>query len=55
MLSEIISEDKFGFLHNRQMHDFVAIAQEVLHSVKKINLKDTILKLDLSKPYERIN
>jgi hypothetical protein len=55
MLSEIIGEEKFGFLHNRQIHDVVAIAQEVLHSVKKINLKDAILKLDLSKAYDRVN
>jgi hypothetical protein len=52
MLSEIIGEEKFGFLHNKQIHDVVAIAQEVLHSVKKINLKDAILKLDLSKAYD---
>jgi hypothetical protein len=47
MVSEIIGEDKFNFLHNKQIHDAVAIAQEVLHSVKKINLKAAILKLDL--------
>jgi hypothetical protein len=33
----------------------VEIAQEVLHSVKKNNLKETILKLDLSKAYDRVN
>jgi hypothetical protein len=55
MLSEIIGEDQFGFLHNRQIHDVAAIAQEVLHSVKKRNLKATILKLDLSKAYDQVN
>jgi hypothetical protein len=55
MLSEVIGEEQFGFLQNRQIHDAVAIAQEVLHSVKKRNLKETILKLDLSKSYDRVN
>jgi mannosylglycoprotein endo-beta-mannosidase len=31
------------------------IAQDVFHSVKKKNLKETILKLDLSKAYDRVN
>jgi hypothetical protein len=35
MLSAFIGEEQFGFLHNRQIHDAVSIAQEVLHSVKK--------------------
>jgi hypothetical protein len=55
MLSAFIGEEQFGFLHNRQIHDVVSIAQEVLHSVKKRNLKATILKLDLSKAYDRVN
>jgi hypothetical protein len=55
MLSEIISEEKCGFLHNRKIHDVVAIAQEVLHSIKKINLKEAILKMDLSKSYDGVN
>jgi hypothetical protein len=55
MLSKVIGEDRFGFLQNRQIHDAVAISQEVLHSVKKKNLKAAILKLDLSKAYDRVN
>jgi hypothetical protein len=55
MLSAFIGEEQFGFLHNRQIHDAVSITQEVLHSVKKKNLKATILKLDLSKAYDRVN
>jgi hypothetical protein len=55
MLSEIIGEEQFSFLHNKHIHDIVAIAQEVLHSVKKINIKVSILKLDLSKAYDHVN
>jgi hypothetical protein len=55
MLSKVIGEEQFGFLQNRKIHDAVAISQEVLHSVKKKNLKEAILKLDLSKSYDRVN
>ena len=55
MLSEIISEEQFGFLWNRQIHDAMAISQEVLHLVKSKKQKETILKLNLSKVYDRVN
>jgi len=51
MLNEIIKEEEFDFLHNRQIHDAVALAQEVLHFVKRKNLKAAIFKLDMSKAY----
>jgi len=54
MLIAFIGEEQFGLLHNRQIHDVVAIVQEVPHSVKKRNLKATFLKLDLSKAYDRV-
>jgi hypothetical protein len=43
------------FFHNRQIHDVVSLAQETLHFVKKKNLKFAILKLDLSKAYDRVD
>jgi hypothetical protein len=52
MLREIIGEEQFGFLHNIQIHDAIVIAQEVLHSVKKQNLKATILKV-MPPPYAK--
>ena len=55
ILSKIIGDEQFGFLQNRQIHDVFAVAQEVFHSVKKKNAKDTILKLDLSKAYGKVN
>jgi hypothetical protein len=54
-LCEIIGEEQFGLLQNRQIHDTVATAQEVLHWVKQKNLKFIILKLDLSKAYDRVS
>jgi hypothetical protein len=50
-----ISEEQFRFLNNRHIHDAVALAQETLHSIKKNNLKVTILKLDLAKAYDRVD
>ena len=55
ILNIIISEEQFGFLHNRQIHDAVSLAQEALHSIH-LNKKDSFaLKLDLSKAYDRVN
>jgi hypothetical protein len=33
-LSKAISEEQFGFLFNRKIHDAVGTAQEGLHSIK---------------------
>jgi hypothetical protein len=54
-MSKFIGEEKFRFLHNRQIHDVVAVAQETFHSVKKKNIQVTLLKLDLSKAYDWVN
>jgi hypothetical protein len=55
VLSEVIGEEQFIFLQNRKIHDAVAMAQEVLHMVKIKNQKAVILKLDLSKAYDRVS
>eukprot|EP00253_Pinus_taeda_P010347 PITA_10347 len=47
--------EQFGFLEGRQIHEAIGVAQEVLHSVKKKRQKGVILKIDLSKAYDRIN
>jgi hypothetical protein len=55
ILSEEITKEQFKFLCRRQIHDVISIAQNVMHSVKLTNNLATILKLGLSKPYDRIN
>ena len=35
VLSEIITEEIFGFLNNRKIHDAVSLAQETIHTIKK--------------------
>ena len=55
MLGKAISEEQFGFLQGRQIHDVVGLVQDSLHSVKKKRLCAFILKLDLEKAYDRIS
>ena len=54
-LDSHISPQQFGFLKNRLIHEPVAITQEVLHSVKLMKKSALILKLDLSKAFDRVN
>ena len=54
ILSEIISEEQFGFLYNRQIHDLVSLAQEAVHNIKNEKQTAFALKLDLSKAYDRV-
>jgi hypothetical protein len=55
ILSEIMSKEQFGFLKRRQICDAVIVAQEVFHSAKRSKQKVAILKLDLSKAYNRVD
>eukprot|EP00253_Pinus_taeda_P029977 PITA_29977 len=55
ILSRNISMEQFGFLDGRQIHEAIGVAQEVIHSVKQKKKKGAVLKIDLSKAYDRIN
>ena len=55
ILSEHISAEQFGFLEGRQIHEAVGVAQEGLHSLKTRRMKGAILKIDLSKAYDRVS
>ena len=54
-LSTHISPEQFGFLSGRQIHEAVGVAQESLHSLKRSGRKGVIVKLDLSKAYDRFS
>ena len=54
-LDSSISPQQFGFLKNRQILEPIAIMQEVLHTVKTNKRCTLILKLDLSKAFDRVN
>jgi hypothetical protein len=54
-LSEAISKEQFRFLEGRQIHEAIGVAQEGLHSLKTARTKGEILKIDLSKAYDRVS
>eukprot|EP00253_Pinus_taeda_P019452 PITA_19452 len=54
-LSRNISPEQFGFLDGRQIHEAVGVAQETLHSLKIRKKKGVVVKIDLSKAFDRIN
>jgi len=55
ILSKIITEEQFGFIKGRQIHDAIGIGQEVMHTIKSRNLKSCILKEDLTKAYNCVD
>jgi hypothetical protein len=55
IFSKTISKENFGFLHGRQIHEAIGVAQESLHYIKTQRLKAMVMKLDLSKAYNRTN
>lgn len=42
-------------MDGRQIHEAIGVAQETIHSVKQIKIKGAVIKIDLSKAYDRIN
>ena len=55
ILLEQISDEQFGFLEGRQIHEAIGVAQEGLHSLKTKRLKGVVLKNYLSKAYEKVS
>ena len=47
--------EQFGFLPSRQIHDVVGVIQEGLHTIHGKHLKSVVLKIDLSKDYDRVS
>ena len=50
-----ISCEQYGFLKARQIVEPIGILQETLHTVKTKHMCALILKLDLVKPFDRVN
>ena len=55
IMSEHITEEQFGFLEGRRIHESIGVAQEGLHSMKTKSIKGCILEIDLSKAYDKIS
>eukprot|EP00253_Pinus_taeda_P009398 PITA_09398 len=55
ILPSIISPEQTGFVEGRQILDGLVVAQEVLHTLKSKKEKGMLIKLDLSKAYDRLS
>lgn len=55
MLDKLISPEQTGFVEGRQILDGLVVTQEVIHSLKMKKMKGMMIKLDLSKAYDRLN
>lgn len=55
ILSAHISLEQFSFLKDRQIHEATRSAQEVMHSIQSKNIKGMILKVDLSKAFDKVS
>jgi hypothetical protein len=55
ILSNIISSMQFGFLKSRLIHETVDLAQEDLHTIEIQKRHVSVIKIDLSKAYDRVS
>jgi hypothetical protein len=55
ILSENISEEQFGFLQGRQIHQEIGISQEGLHSIHTQKQRAITYKVDLSKAFDKVS
>eukprot|EP00253_Pinus_taeda_P022654 PITA_22654 len=55
LLDNLISAEQTGFVEGRQILDGLVVTQEVIHSLKVKKQKGMMIKLDLSKAYDRLN
>eukprot|EP00253_Pinus_taeda_P036400 PITA_36400 len=55
VLSRNISSEQFSFLDGRQIHEAIGVAQETIHSLRQSIKKGAVIKIDLSKAYDRIS
>lgn len=53
ILPQVIDEEQFGFVKGRQIHESIALAQEMVGDIdRKIEGGNVILKFDMSKAYD---
>eukprot|EP00253_Pinus_taeda_P033781 PITA_33781 len=55
LLDKLISAEQTGFVEGRQILDGLVVTQEVIHSLKVKKQKGMMIKLDLSKAYNRLS
>jgi hypothetical protein len=54
LLSRTISQEQFGFLASRQIHEAIGVAQEAFHSIKTKRMLAMVIKVDL-KAYDTVS
>jgi hypothetical protein len=55
ILPTIISPEQSGYVEGRQIMDSVILAHEVIHSLQKTKTPGMLLKLDISKAFDKLN
>jgi len=55
LFPSFISPEQTGFVQGRQILDGIITSQEVIHSLKHLKAKGMLIKVDLSKAYDRLS
>jgi hypothetical protein len=55
ILPIIISQEQGGFVEGRKILDGIVVAHETIHSLKVSKKVGMLMKLDMSKAYDRMN
>jgi hypothetical protein len=55
ILPTIISPEQSGYVKGRQILDSIILAHEVIHSLQKTKMPGMLLKLDLSKAFDKLS
>jgi len=54
-LSYSVSNEQFRFLEGPQIHEAIGVTRKGMHTLKINKAKGVVLKIDLSKAYDRVN
>jgi hypothetical protein len=54
-ITKVISSCQFGFIKGRYIMDCVVALNEVIHEVKRNKQSGLIFKVDIEKPYDKVN
>jgi hypothetical protein len=55
ILPFVISKEQAGYVEGRQIMDSVILSHEVIHSLKMTKIPGMLIKLDLSKSFDRVS
>ena len=51
----IISKEQLGYVKGRKIMDIIILVHEVIHSLKSTRTPGMLLKLDLSKAFDKLS